>query len=719
MPRFTLGLKESSGGKSTIVGQRFLTTTSRILAAGRGGSRDRRPIIFSPLIKEEDLAFLEKEDYFASLEKIRSCWNGEVYKAELPGSSGRVITIKKIIQPLKSGAELIKKDSEPLHHKMIQIRSEIITAGQVRHRNIVPLLARMVRRDCDLLVYEFRRNGSLQDILYDVSQGRRELDWLARHRIAQGIASGLEYLHMSHRPRIIHRDIQPANVLIDDDMEARISEFGLAKRIPDGHTRTTTWSLAGTTVALSDTCDIYSFGVLLAVLVMGKFPSDDFFQHTKEMSLVQWMRNVMTSENPNRAINSKLIGNGYEKQMLLVLKIACFCTLDDPNKRPNSKDVSSGGKSKNVRQRFPTTPSLLLAAVRGGGQNLGPTIFSPLIEKEDLAFLEKEDCSASLEKIRSRASGEIYIAELPESNGKMIAIKKVKQVDNSLLNIKMRQVRAEIMTAGQIRHRNIVPLLAHMVRPDCHLLVSEFMKNGSLLEILNDVSQGRRELEWLARHRIARGIVSGLEYLHMYHRPRIIHRGITPSSVLIDDDMEARIADFGLARLIPDGHAQVTTSIVAGTVGYIAPEYYQTLKFSEKCDIYSFGVLLAVLVMGKLPSDDFFQHTEEKSLVRWMRNVMTSENPNRAIDSKLLGNGYEEQMLLVLKIACFCTLDDPEERPNSKDVRSMLSDTALIKDVDFLKMHKRMDFDNDDCDELIQQEIYTEWLSSLDSYNPL
>ena len=336
-----------------------------------------------------------------------------------------------------------------------------------------------------------------------------------------------------------------------------------------------------------------------------------------------------------------------------------------------------------------------------------------------MAFLEKEDCSASLEKIRSRASGEIYIAELPESNGKMIAIKKVKQVDNSLLNIRMREVRAEIMTAGQIRHRNIVPLLAHMVRPDCHLLVSEFMKNGSLLEILNDVSQGRRELEWLARHRIARGIVSGLEYLHMYHRPRIIHRDITPSNVLMDDDMEARIADFGLARLMPDGHAQVTTSIVAGTVGYIAPEYHQTLKFSEKCDIYSFGVLLAVLVMGKFPHDDFFRITEEKDMVRWMRNVIFSENPNRAIDSNLLGNGYEEQMLLVLKLACFCTLEDPDERPNSKDIRSMLSDTELIKDVDFLKKHKRMDFDSDDYDELIQQEIYTEWLSSLDSYNPL
>ena len=92
-----------------------------------------------------------------------------------------------------------------------------------------------------------------------------------------------------------------------------------------------------------------------------------------------------------------------------------------------------------------------------------------------------------------------------------------------------------------------------------------------------------------------------------------------------------------------------------------------------KCDIYSYGVILGVLVIGKLPSDDFFQHTEEMSLVKWMRKTLSSENPKEAINSKLLGNGYEEQMLLVLKIACFCTMDDPKERPNSKDVRCMLS----------------------------------------------
>ncbi|KAH9727168.1 leucine-rich repeat receptor-like serine/threonine/tyrosine-protein kinase SOBIR1 [Citrus sinensis] len=356
---------------------------------------------------------------------------------------------------------------------------------------------------------------------------------------------------------------------------------------------------------------------------------------------------------------------------------------------------SSGGKSRNVRQRFSSTPALILAAVRGGSRDRGLTIFSPLIEKEDLAFLKKEDCFASLEKIGSGGAAELIDAYSELGEGKLT------------------EIRSQIITASQIRHRNILPLLAHMVRPDSHLLVYDFMKNGSLQAVLYDVSKGRRELEWLSRHKIALAVASGLEYLHMHHSARVIHRDIKPANVLIDDDMEARISGFDLAILMPDGLTQIDTMYVVGTPRYIAPEYHQTLTISEKCDIYSFGVLLAVLVMGKFPFDDFFSHTGEMDMVRWMRNVMASENPNRAIDSKLLGNGYEEQMLLVLKLACFCTLADPDERPNSKDVRCMLSDTALIKDVDFSKTNKRMDFDSgesdsDDCDELIEQEIYTE-----------
>ncbi|XP_062169494.1 leucine-rich repeat receptor-like serine/threonine/tyrosine-protein kinase SOBIR1 [Alnus glutinosa] len=332
---------------------------------------------------------------------------------------------------------------------------------------------------------------------------------------------------------------------------------------------------------------------------------------------------------------------------------------------------------------------LTWAVVKGGGKEPGPSIFSPLIKKaEDLAFLEKEDGLASFQIVGRGGCGVVYKAELPGSNGKMIAIKKITQPpmdaaeltdeDTRLLNSdvgrhKMRQIRSEIKTVGRIRHRNLLPLLAHMSWPDCHYLVYEFMKSGSLQDMFNPASEGStRDFDWFARLKVAIGVAAGLEYLHMNLNPRIIHRDLKPANVLLDDDMEAQIADFGLAKAMPDANTHMSSVNVAGTVGYIAPEYYQTLNFTDRCDIYSFGVLLGVLVMGKLPSDNFFQETKEMSLVRWMRNVLTSENPRQALDPKLLGNGFEEEMLMVLKIACFCTMDDPKQRPNSKDVRCML-----------------------------------------------
>lgn len=310
----------------------------------------------------------------------------------------------------------------------------------------------------------------------------------------------------------------------------------------------------------------------------------------------------------------------------------------------------------------------------------GITLFSSTIKKaEDLSFLEKEDGLATLELIGKGGCGHVYKAEIP---GLMIAIKKIDQPhkeaaeltqeDTKELHKKMRQIKSEIKIVGQIRHRNLLPLLAHVPKQDCHYLVYEYMKNGSLQDVLEKVSQGNAELDWISRHRIALGIAAGLEYLH-YHSERITHRDLKPANILLDDDMEARITDFGLAKAVPGANTHVTTSVVAGTPGFIAPEYQRTFKFTEKCDIYSFGVLLAVLVIGKLPSHEFFQNTPELLLVKWLRSMMLSEDPKRAIDSKLMGNGYEDQMLLVLRIACFCTLENPKERPNSKDIRCMLS----------------------------------------------
>ncbi|PWA43328.1 leucine-rich repeat protein kinase family protein [Artemisia annua] len=333
-----------------------------------------------------------------------------------------------------------------------------------------------------------------------------------------------------------------------------------------------------------------------------------------------------------------------------------------------------------------------------------------LSSDEAFAFLRWERCTnpvSSLEIIGRGGSGEVYKAKMPD--GSTIAIKKVVRpmeggrelvegdtTTSSLndtwslnntrsLNTKQGQVRSEIQTVSKIRHRNILRLLGHVPRPDCDYIVTEFMKNGSLQDLLQEVKAGRREFDWLARYNVALGIAHGLEYLHMNFGTRIVHRDLKPANILLGNDMEAKISDFGIAKFIPDTETHMTSSQLAGSLGYIAPEYYQTMKFDEKCDIYSFGVVLAVLVTGKLPSDEFFRRSE-LSLLKWMRNVMTGEDPKQAIDPKMMGNGYEEQMLLVLNIACNCTLDDPKERPISRDVQLTLSRIKHPDDEEGRKM---------------------------------
>lgn len=313
----------------------------------------------------------------------------------------------------------------------------------------------------------------------------------------------------------------------------------------------------------------------------------------------------------------------------------------------------------------------------------GAVIYSPLIKKsEDLAFLETDEGLTSGEPIGRGGSGDVYRARLPY--GKEIAIKRIHQVapnpsdlseeDSKLLDRRRRQIRSELETLGHIRHRNLVALLAYVARPDCHLLVYEYMKNGSLQQALTKVREGTLELPWPIRHKIAMGIASGLQYLHYNCTPKIIiHRDLKPGNILLDEEFEARIADFGLAKALPEAATHASSSNVAGTVGYIAPEYHQTLKFTVKSDVYSFGVVLAFLITGKEPSHDFFQEISQASVPMWLRSIVNTETAVEAIDPCIRGKGYDDQILLVLKIACFCTDDDPTKRPTSRDVFTMLT----------------------------------------------
>ncbi|XP_073007484.1 leucine-rich repeat receptor-like serine/threonine/tyrosine-protein kinase SOBIR1 [Typha latifolia] len=319
-------------------------------------------------------------------------------------------------------------------------------------------------------------------------------------------------------------------------------------------------------------------------------------------------------------------------------------------------------------------------ACKEQGDDPEVTVFSPTMRRTDFRTiideLEQGGLVANCEMVGRGGCGEVYKVDLFNGDERLgIAIKKIEV---NFSSYQLRQVRNETKIVGRMRHRNVLPLLAHVSRANQHYLIYEYMKNGSLHDLLTSVAKGDKELLWQERYKIAMDVACGLEYMHMMHKPCVVHRDMKPANVLLEDNLNARISDFGLAKLVPDCVlTEASSSIVVGTIGYIAPEYFRTSLCTEKCDVYSFGVILAVLITCKFPNDDFFLDSET-TMVGWLRNVMSSDDPKVAIDPCLLGEGFEEQMLLVLKIALFCTYDDPKERPNSREVHLMLAQEPQV-----------------------------------------
>ncbi|KAF2316662.1 hypothetical protein GH714_042003 [Hevea brasiliensis] len=195
---------------------------------------------------------------------------------------------------------------------------------------------------------------------------------------------------------------------------------------------------------------------------------------------------------------------------------------------------------------------------------------------------------------------------------------------------------AEMETLGKIKHRNLVPLLGYCKIGEERLLVYEFMEFGSLDEMLHGKvrTRDRRILTWDERKKIARGAAKGLCFLHHNCIPHIIHRDMKSSNVLLDHELEARVSDFGMARLINALDTHLSVSTLAGTPGYVPPEYYQSFRCTAKGDVYSFGVVLLELLTGKRPTDkDDFGDT---NLVGWVKMKVSEQKQMEVIDPELL-----------------------------------------------------------------------------------
>lgn len=268
--------------------------------------------------------------------------------------------------------------------------------------------------------------------------------------------------------------------------------------------------------------------------------------------------------------------------------------------------------------------------------------------------------------------GTVYRAALPE--GRRVAIKRLHgghqfQGDREFL--------AEMETIGKVKHPNLVPLLGYCVCGDERFLIYEYMENGSLEIWLRNRADTFEALGWPDRLKICLGSARGLAFLHEGFVPHIIHRDMKSSNILLDENFEPRVSDFGLARIISACETHVSTDI-AGTFGYIPPEYGLTMKSSTKGDVYSFGVVMLELLTGRPPTG---QEDMEGggNLVGWVRWMIAHSKGNELFDPCLPVSGvWLEQMVRVLSIALDCTAEEPWKRPSMLEVVKGLKITQTM-----------------------------------------
>ncbi|KAK6926421.1 Leucine-rich repeat [Dillenia turbinata] len=281
------------------------------------------------------------------------------------------------------------------------------------------------------------------------------------------------------------------------------------------------------------------------------------------------------------------------------------------------------------------------------------------------------ECLSMTDKILGMGStGTVYKAEMP--SGEIIAVKKLWGKQKETVR-RRRGVLAEVDVLGNVRHRNIVRLLGCCSNSETTMLLYEYMPNGSLDDLLHGKNKGENLVaDWVTRYKIALGVAQGICYLHHDCDPVIVHRDLKPGNILLDGEMEARVADFGVAKLIQSDESM---SVIAGSYGYIAPEYAYTLQVDEKSDIYSYGVVLMEILSGKRSVDA--QFGEGNSIVDWVRSkIKIKDGINDVLDKNAGAScaSVREEMMLLLRVALLCTSRNPADRPSMRDVVSMLQE---------------------------------------------
>ncbi|KAK8644919.1 hypothetical protein V6N13_118779 [Hibiscus sabdariffa] len=269
--------------------------------------------------------------------------------------------------------------------------------------------------------------------------------------------------------------------------------------------------------------------------------------------------------------------------------------------------------------------------------------------------------------------GYVHKGVLP--NGKEVAVKQLKAGSGQ----GEREFQAEVEIISRVHHKHLVSLVGYCISGTTRMLVYEFVPNNTLEFHLH--GKGRPTMDWPSRMRIALGSAKGLAYLHEDCHPKIIHRDIKTANILLDFKFEAKVADFGLAKINSDVNTHVSTRVM-GTFGYLAPEYASSGKLTDKSDVFSFGVMLLELITGHKPVGSSLM---EDSLVDWARPLLTRAlddgNFDGLVDPKLQKEFNHNEMTRMVACAAACVRHSARRRPRMSQIVRALEGDASLSDL--------------------------------------
>ncbi|KAF7086433.1 hypothetical protein CFC21_089720 [Triticum aestivum] len=270
--------------------------------------------------------------------------------------------------------------------------------------------------------------------------------------------------------------------------------------------------------------------------------------------------------------------------------------------------------------------------------------------------------------------GEVYRGVLKLSK-KEIAVKRMSHESRQ----GMKEFITEVVSIGRLRHRNLVQLLGYCRRKGELMLVYDYMSNGSLDKYIHCQEDDKPTLNWAQRFQVIKGIATGLLYLHEKWEKVVIHRDIKASNVLLDDEMNGRLGDFGLARLYDHGTDPQSTHMV-GTMGYLAPELVRTGKASPLTDVYAFGMFLLEVTCGQKPMKQDAEGNQV-FLVDWVLEHWHNRLLTRTVDTRLQGDYGVDKACLVLKIGLLCLHPFPGSRPSMREVMQYLDGETPLPEL--------------------------------------